>query len=176
MKLIPECTLLILLFKTIVGKVEEAVSTPKSLPYAQSRISIYAHHLLQVLLKVISERGKLDTNLNKIYMVCVYPSKLKSIRNNFQALELGSDGYMVRNALLWHWPHSMLTSNTRFTLELVWVMNHSFQAVSMISSCDEAQTRLILWKMQVAPILVLPQHPLEVGTFNLRTWREVASP
>jgi len=30
-------------------------------------------------------------------MVCLYPNKLKSIRKHFQALELDSHGYTLRN-------------------------------------------------------------------------------
>ena len=40
----------------------------------------------------------MDTNLDRIQMVCVYPSKSKKIRKHFQALELGSHGYTLRNA------------------------------------------------------------------------------
>lgn len=40
----------------------------------------------------------MDTNLERIQIVCVYPSKLKSVKKHFQVLELGSYGYTIRNS------------------------------------------------------------------------------
>lgn len=68
----------------------------------------------------------MDTNLERIEMVSVYPSKLKNIRMHFQALELGLYGYIVRNTRgaapsTQHSPRQQ-----QVCLELVWVRNHSF--------------------------------------------------